>query len=238
MVAADGINSRLRDGLGLARRRRAMPDGAIRALVPYVTGEEAAVDVQPHHRILVGPAPRAVHPVQRRPALRGAHHARPRSAWRRRCRWTSPPGRAPSRISPALFPRIGADARYDRFGYVSLKSLVLRPRRGDRRRRARLAAEHRPGRGLLDDERALACRPSRAHPRHRPKPSRVWERTRTPAHATHAARLGVPGVADDLARLRCAALFFGLAGRSRVLTEMRTRTARHVPTGTLAHDNP
>src|SRR5262245_39201734 len=41
VVAADGVNSRIRDGLGLTSYRRMLPDGAIRVLIPKAAREEA-----------------------------------------------------------------------------------------------------------------------------------------------------------------------------------------------------
>src|SRR5256714_8245377 len=41
VVAADGVNSRLRDALGLVSKRRYLPDGCIRILIPKLSREEA-----------------------------------------------------------------------------------------------------------------------------------------------------------------------------------------------------
>src|SRR5215831_18050958 len=42
IVAADGVNSRLRDALGLLRKRKQLPDGAIRLLIDKTEAERAA----------------------------------------------------------------------------------------------------------------------------------------------------------------------------------------------------
>src|SRR3954453_4088637 len=42
IVAADGVNSRLRDALGLVATPRAFPDGCIRILIPKVDAAEAS----------------------------------------------------------------------------------------------------------------------------------------------------------------------------------------------------
>jgi 2-polyprenyl-6-methoxyphenol hydroxylase-like FAD-dependent oxidoreductase len=44
IVAADGINSRIPDALGLLRRRRLLPDGAMRLMVRRIPGEVAKDD--------------------------------------------------------------------------------------------------------------------------------------------------------------------------------------------------
>ena len=76
IVAADGINSRLRDSLHLLKTRRAMPDGAIRALIPYHPGETATIDENRTIEYWSGNRPRPLHPLQRQPALPRADHAR------------------------------------------------------------------------------------------------------------------------------------------------------------------
>jgi 2-polyprenyl-6-methoxyphenol hydroxylase-like FAD-dependent oxidoreductase len=42
IVAADGVNSRIRDSLGLLRKRKQLPDGAIRLLIDKTDAERAA----------------------------------------------------------------------------------------------------------------------------------------------------------------------------------------------------
>lgn len=44
IVAADGVNSRVRDSLGLLKRRKLLPDGAIRLIIPRTAGEAVADD--------------------------------------------------------------------------------------------------------------------------------------------------------------------------------------------------
>src|SRR5437870_4107026 len=42
IIAADGVNSRIRDTLGLLRKRTRLPDGAIRLLIDKTAEERAA----------------------------------------------------------------------------------------------------------------------------------------------------------------------------------------------------
>jgi 2-polyprenyl-6-methoxyphenol hydroxylase-like FAD-dependent oxidoreductase len=133
------------------------------------------------------------------------------------------------RLAP-LIERIGEEARYDRFEYIRLKRwsagrvAVI----GD----AAHAIPPNIGQGAgcammnalslavyLDEfsgtEQALAA----------------WERAERPL-TNHTQRIsllfGMPAFWPPKLR----ELFYSAAARSRWLTEMRTRTARHVPTGT------
>src|ERR687888_362559 len=146
VVAADGVNSSLRDSLGLVRSRRYLPDGAIRVLIPKLSADEATDGRTIEYwsgsrRFLYNPCSRA---------------------WR----------------------------------YLALRSLRIHPPqalvhgacRGDRRRRARHSAEHRPGCGLRHDERALDGRVPRTRRRH-PGAARRLGARRTAAHQPYAAHL-------------------------------------------------
>ena len=231
IVAADGINSRLRDGLGLVKRRRDMADGAIRALLPYAPGEIEAVDVNRtieywsgQRRVLYTPCSDgqlylALTMLDR--DLAGKAVPIDIASWQRAFPHLA-----------HLFPRVGGEARYDRFGYVSLKSWsagrvavigdaahALPPNIGQgagcSMMNALSLADH------LDREPDMA------------QAFALWERKERPL-TQHTQRvsvfLGLPTTWPAPLRR----MFFGLAGRSRLLTEMRTRTARHVPTGTPA----
>ena len=129
-----------------------------------------------------------------------------------------------------LIERIGEDGRYDRFEYIQLKRwssgrvAVL----GD----AAHAIPPNIGQGagcammnalslavFLDRGEDIAAQLN------------AWERAERPLtnHTQRISRLyGMPTFWPP--RLRT--LFYSIAGRSRWLTEQRTRTARHVPTGT------
>ena len=229
VVAADGINSKLRDGLGLVRRRRAMPDGAIRALLPYEPGEVQTVDVNRtieywsgKRRVLYTPCSDgqlylALTMLDTDRAARAVPIDV--AAWSAAFPYLAP-----------LFPRLGPEARYDRFGYVSLKRwssgrvAVI----GD----AAHALPPNIGQGAgcsMMNALSLA-----AHLDRLPDTASAlsaWERKERPLTA-HTQRvsvfLGLPTSWPAPMRR----LFFRTAGRSTRLTEMRTRTARHIPFGT------
>lgn len=231
VVAADGVNSRVRDGLGLLATRRAMPDGAIRVLIPRSAAERGdAVDENRTveywsgcRRVLYTPCSDGQLYVALT-MLDSDHTGRAVpidvGAWTR-----SFPHLA------ELFRRIGPAGRYDRFEYVRLKRwsagavAVL----GD----AAHALPPNIGQGagcammnalalavFLDREsddvgRALAA----------------WERSERPL-TQHTQRVSVFLGRPTTWPAPVRRLFFSLAGRSRWMAEQRTRTARHVPLGT------
>jgi 2-polyprenyl-6-methoxyphenol hydroxylase-like FAD-dependent oxidoreductase len=229
VVAADGIGSRLRDRLGLVRRRRSMADGAIRALLPYEAGERETVDVNRtieywsgKRRVLYTPCSDG----QLYLALTMLDSDRVGravpidvAAWSGAFPYLAP-----------LFPRLGPEARYDRFGYVSLKRwsagrvAVI----GD----AAHALPPNIGQGAgCSMMNALSLAEHLDRLPNMPAALAAWERTERPLTA-HTQRvsvfLGLPTTWPAPLRR----LFFRTAGRSTRMTEMRTRTARHIPTGT------
>ena len=229
VVAADGIGSKLRDGLGLVRRRRAMADGAIRVLLPYEPGEMQTVDVNRtieywsgKRRVLYTPCSDG----QLYLALTMLDSDRvARAVPIDVAAWSA----AFPHLAP-LFPRLGPEARYDRFGYVSLKrwsagrvavigdaAHALPPNIGQgagcSMMNALSLAEHLEH--LPDMAAALAA----------------WERKERPLTA-HTQRVSVFLGWPTTWPAPLRRLFFRTAGRSARLTEMRTRTARHIPTGT------
>ncbi|HWI34961.1 MAG TPA: NAD(P)/FAD-dependent oxidoreductase [Burkholderiales bacterium] len=227
VVAADGVNSRLRDALDLVAVRRYLRDGCIRVLIPARSREEG-LDTRTieywsgHRRLLYNPcnteqlylalsmphddeAGRAM-PVDRALWIRSFPHLRD------------------------LIGRIGDGGRYDRFEYIRLKrwsagrvavigdaAHALPPNIGQGAGCAMMNALSLAV--YLDKfpevEHALAA----------------WEQAERPLtdHSQRISRLyGMPTFWPAPLRR----MFYSLAGRSRWLTEQRTRTARHIPTGT------
>src|ERR687888_1041976 len=118
VVAADGVNSSLRDSLGLVRSRRYLPDGAIRVLIPKLSADEATDGRTIEYwsgsrRFLYNPCSRtwlylALTMLHRDEGARALPVDK--ALWQ-----ASFPALAP------LIERIGDIARYDRFEYIRLK---------------------------------------------------------------------------------------------------------------------
>ncbi len=84
VIAADGINSSVRDSLGLLRRRKRFSDGANRFLISRLP-EEQDVGGGPHlHRVLVGLSAHPVHALQPDRSLSCAHQPEQRHRRHRR----------------------------------------------------------------------------------------------------------------------------------------------------------
>jgi 2-polyprenyl-6-methoxyphenol hydroxylase-like FAD-dependent oxidoreductase len=231
IVAADGVNSLVRDSLGLVRSRRRLPDGATRLLIEQHPGEPPlappGVTIEywsGSRRILFTPCSETEiyialtmldrdEPAKRVPV--------DKAEWTR-----SFPHLA------GLIARFGEDGRYDPFELIKLKRwsagrvAVL----GD-------AAHAQPpnigqgaGCGMMNGL-ALAVHLERgddvAHGLD------VWEE-RERQMTEHTQRvsylLGVPTSWPPFFRN----LALGLAGRSRWIVNQRIKTALHVPTGTTA----
>src|SRR2546430_10939601 len=118
VVAADGVNSSLRDSLDLLCSRRYLPDGAIRVLIPKVNEAEATDGRTIEYwsgsrRFLYNPCSRTYLYL----ALTMLHRdeaARAVPVYKALWQMTFPP------LAP-LIPRIGDIARYDRFEYIRLQ---------------------------------------------------------------------------------------------------------------------
>lgn len=227
VIAADGVNSRIRDSLGLLARRRFLPDGCIRVLIPKLAEDEATDGRTIEYwsgsrRVLYNPCSRT-HLYLALTMLHADEAARALPL--RKDVWAS----SFPRLAP-LIERIGEEARYDRFEYIRLKRwsagrvAVI----GD----AAHAIPPNIGQGAgcammnalslavyLDEfsgtEQALAA----------------WERAERPL-TNHTQRISLLFGMPAFWPPRLRELFYSAAARSRWLTEMRTRTARHVPTGT------
>ena len=226
VVAADGVNSRLRDALDLVAVRRYLRDGCIRVLIPARSREEG-LDTRTieywsgHRRLLYNPcnteqlylalsmphddeAGRAM-PVDKALWIESFPHLR------------------------ELIGRIGDGGRYDRFEYIRLKRwsagrvAVI----GD----AAHALPPNIGQGAgcaMMNALSLAVFLEKGDVE---KQLEAWEEKERPLtdHSQRISRLyGMPTFWPAPLRR----MFYSLASRSRWLTEQRTRTARHIPTGT------
>ena len=230
VIGADGVNSKVREPLGLIATRRSLADGAIRLLLDQDSTERAATDLERtieywsgKRRVLYTPCSDGKLYI----ALTMLH--RDKLATAVPVDVTSWSESFPHLAH--LLCRIGDEGRYDRFEYIRLKrwsagrvailgdaAHALPPNIGQgagcSMMNALALAEH------LDREPDLASALAR------------WEQTERPL-TQHTQRvsvfLGLPTTWPPFLRR----FFFSLAGRSRWLAEMRTRTARHVPTGTV-----
>jgi 2-polyprenyl-6-methoxyphenol hydroxylase-like FAD-dependent oxidoreductase len=227
VVAADGVNSRLRDSLGLLAHRRFLPDGCIRVLIPKLDPAEASDGRTIEYwsgsrRLLYNPCS-STHLYL---ALTMLHQDAPaRALPLRKDTWQA----SFPRLEP-LIERIGEEARYDRFEYIRLKrwsagrvavigdaAHAIPPNIGQgagcAMMNALALAVHLEGSASLEEN------------------LQTWERAERPL-TNHTQRIsllfGMPAFWPPKLR----ELFYSLAARSRWLTAQRTRTARHVPTGT------
>jgi 2-polyprenyl-6-methoxyphenol hydroxylase-like FAD-dependent oxidoreductase len=227
VIAADGVNSRIRDALGLVAHRRYLPDGAIRLLIPKLSPGEATdgrtIEYwSGNRRFLYNPCS-DTHLYLAMTMLHTDAAARAvpvdKALWKE----------AFPHLAP-LIERIGEVARYDRFEYVRLKRwsagrvAVL----GD----AAHAIPPNIGQGAgcaMMNGLSMAV----FLDRHADVPSglQAWERAERPL-TNHTQRIsllfGMPAFWPPKLR----AMFYSIAARSQWLTDQRTRTARHVPTGT------
>jgi 2-polyprenyl-6-methoxyphenol hydroxylase-like FAD-dependent oxidoreductase len=228
IVAADGVNSRVRDALDLTSHRRYLRDGCIRVLIPTRSREEG-LDPRTieywsgHRRLLYNPCS-TTHLYL---ALSMPHDdVAGRTLPVNQALWIqSFPHLA------ELIARIGDDGRYDRFEYIRLKRwsagrvAVI----GD----AAHALPPNIGQGAgcaMMNALSLAVFLDRGDDV--PTQLEAWERAERPLtdHSQRISRLyGMPTFWPAPLRR----LFYALAGRSRWLTAQRTRTARHIPTGTF-----
>jgi 2-polyprenyl-6-methoxyphenol hydroxylase-like FAD-dependent oxidoreductase len=229
VIAADGVNSRLRDALGLVATRRALPDGAIRLLIDKTAQEREAGDTgttieywSGSRRILYTPCSDSEIYIALT-MLDGDDAAKavpidPR-LWR---------GWFPHLTD--VIGRIGDAGRYDRFELVKLKSwsagrvAVL----GD----AAHALPPNLGQGggcAMMNALSLAVHLKGAPDI--PAALAAWEREERPL-TEHTQRMSVFFGMATTWPPPLQRLFFYLTGRSKRIAEMRTRTARHRPTGT------
>ncbi|HKS83933.1 MAG TPA: NAD(P)/FAD-dependent oxidoreductase [Pseudolabrys sp.] len=228
IVAADGVNSSLRDSVGLLETRRKLPDGATRLLIE-ATAEEMQTDGgttveywSGSRRILYTPCSGntiyiALTMLDRDETAKAV----PIDA-RLWTRWFP-------HLSDLML-RMGGEARYDRFEYVKLKrwaagrvvvlgdaAHALPPNIGQG---AGCAMMNALALGVFLDQHADIGEGLAA-----------WEKSERPI-TDHTQRvslfLGLPTTWPAFLRRG----FFQLAGRSKWLIRQRTRTAHHRPTGT------
>ena len=225
VIAADGAGSPVRDALGLLRRRRPMPDGAIRALVPRTAEDgDPATTVEAWsgtRRVLVTPCGARTYLALTMLHRDEAARATPVDAelW--------------ARIFPRLEPllrRIGDGGRYDRFELLSLRrwsagrTVVL----GD----AAHAMPPNIGQGggcSMMNALSLAEHVHKAPDI--PAALAAWERRERPL-TEHTQRISVFLGRPTTWPVPLQRGFFAVAGRSRLVRTLRSRTARHVPFGT------
>jgi 2-polyprenyl-6-methoxyphenol hydroxylase-like FAD-dependent oxidoreductase len=230
IVAADGTNSKLRDGLGLLARRKYLVDGCTRLLIDKTQDEieqqqDGATTVEywsGSRRVLYTPCSETE--VYIALTMLDSDEAAKeipvdRAAWKR---WFP-------HLEP-LIGRIRAAGRYDRFEYIRLKRwsagkvAVL----GD----AAHAIPPNIGQGggcAMMNALSLAVYLDREHDT--PKALAAWEDNER-AITDHTQRvslmLGWPTTWPPYLRAKT----LELAGKSKWLVRQRTKTALHVPTGT------
>jgi 2-polyprenyl-6-methoxyphenol hydroxylase-like FAD-dependent oxidoreductase len=230
IVAADGTNSKLRDGLGLLARRKYLVDGCTRLLIDKTQDEieqqqDGAITVEywsGSRRVLYTPCSETE--VYIALTMLDSDEAAKeipvdRAAWKR---WFP-------HLEP-LIGRIRAAGRYDRFEYIRLKRwsagkvAVL----GD----AAHAIPPNIGQGggcAMMNALSLSVYLDREHDT--PKALAAWEDNER-AITDHTQRvslmLGWPTTWPPYLRAKTLAL----AGKSKWLVKQRTKTALHVPTGT------
>jgi len=231
VVAADGMNSKLRDSLGLLGRRTPLADGAIRMLIDTTEAERRATDIgktteywSGSRRVLYTPCSAeriyvALTMLDRDAAAR--------SVPLRRADW-----KASFPHLAELIGRLGDDGRYDRFELIKLKRwsagrvAVI----GDAAHALPPNIGQGGGCAMMN---ALSLAVFCARSADVPAALGAWERKER-ALTDHTQRishfLGLPTTWPPALR----AAFFTLAGRSKWMTKQRTMTARHVPTGTQA----
>jgi 2-polyprenyl-6-methoxyphenol hydroxylase-like FAD-dependent oxidoreductase len=231
IVGADGVNSAVRDSLGLVRSRRQLPDGATRLLIEQRPGDArfAAPGVTIEYwsgsrRILFTPCSEseiyiALTMLDRDEAAKRVPVDKPE--------WT----RSFPHLAD-LIARFGPEGRYDAFELIKLK-------RWSSGRVAILgdAAHAQPpnigqgaGCGMMNGL-ALAVHIERSGDVLRGLS--VWEEHERPM-TEHTQRvsylLGVPTAWPPFFRN----LALGVAGRSQWIVKQRIKTALHAPTGTAA----
>jgi 2-polyprenyl-6-methoxyphenol hydroxylase-like FAD-dependent oxidoreductase len=227
IVGADGVNSRIRDSVGLLAKRTPLADGAIRVLVDALPSDahDRSTTIEywsGSRRILFTPCSQDRIYV----AFTMLHDDLPaRATPLRKGDWT----RSFPHLAE-LIERTGDDARYDRFELIKLRRwssgrvVIL----GDAAHALPPNIGQGAGCGMMN-ALSLAYFLDGGAPMG--GALAAWERQERPL-TDHTQRiswlLGLPTVWPPALR----ALFFSLAGRSRWMVRQRTLTALHRPTGT------
>lgn len=230
VVAADGINSRLRDSLGLLRSRRRLIDGAIRMLIPFAPGDVPTEDEGKYIEFWSGTRRLLYTPCNERD-LYLALTCLDVDAAAKRLPIDKPLWQASFPHLARLIGRIGEQGRWDLFEEVELRRwstgrvAVL----GD----AAHAQAPNLGQGggcAMMNGLSLAVALDE-YPDDIPAALDLWER-RERAIIEHTQRVaGLWGRLTTWPDERRAAAF-NRVGRSERLTRMQLRTAMHAPTGT------
>jgi 2-polyprenyl-6-methoxyphenol hydroxylase-like FAD-dependent oxidoreductase len=230
VIGADGVNSRIRDGLGLLARRKRMADGAIRVLIEKSEAEKAAGDTgttveywSGSHRILYTPCSRdelylALTMLDEDVAARTTPIDT--DLWRR---WFP--------HLDALVGRIGDRGRYDRFELIKLRSwsagrvAII----GDAAHAMPPNLGQGGGCAMMN---ALSLSVYLDQAAEVPEALALWERSERPL-TEHTQRMSVFFGMATTWPPPLQRRFFHLTGRSKWIGALRSRTARHRPTGTV-----
>ncbi|HEX4410302.1 MAG TPA: NAD(P)/FAD-dependent oxidoreductase [Xanthobacteraceae bacterium] len=229
IVAADGSNSKLRDGLGLLAKRKYLVDGCTRLLMDKTTPERAATDGAKTveywsgtRRVLYTPcSENDIYIALTMLDTDEAAKAVPvrKDDWKR---WFP--------HLEGLLDRIGEQGRYDRFDLIRLKrwSAGKVAIIGDAAHALPPNIGQGGGCAMMN---ALSLSVYLDQNNDVPAALATWEEKERPL-TEHTQRisyfLGLPTTWPPAIR----AAVLGLAGRSKWLVRQRTRTALHHPTGT------
>jgi 2-polyprenyl-6-methoxyphenol hydroxylase-like FAD-dependent oxidoreductase len=229
IVAADGVNSRIRDSLQLLKRRSKLGDGGTRMLIARLPHEVESAEGQKvieywsgRRRVIYAPASRewlylamtAMLDDEEGKAVPLCH-----PAWRHSFPFLAP-----------LFERIGMEGRWDPFEVIRLRSWSLGRVAivGDA---AHAQAPNLGQGGGCAMMNALGLAVALDENRDVPVALHHWERRERPL-TEHTQRVSSLLSALTTWPDRARTLAFALAARSSWMVKQRMRTANHNPTGT------
>jgi 2-polyprenyl-6-methoxyphenol hydroxylase-like FAD-dependent oxidoreductase len=225
IVAADGVNSRIRDSLGLLAHRRYLPDGCIRTMFEEPVGQDGkTVEYwSGKRRVLYNPASTRHLYI----ALSMPHDdVEARDLPLRKDVW-----KASFPLLASLIEKL-SEGRYDRFEYLRLKRwsagrvAVI----GDAAHAIPPNIGQGAGCAMMN---ALSLAVYLEQSTHVADGLNTWEDRERPL-TNHTQRVSLLYGMPTFWPQGLRRLFYGLAGRSAWLTAQRTRTARHIPTGTTS----
>jgi len=225
IVAADGVNSRIRDSLGLLAHRRYLADGCIRVMFEESVAQDGKTIEywSGNRRLLYNPAStKHLYIALSMPHDDTEGRALPlrKDAWKK--------------SFPHLASLIGKlpDGRYDRFEYLRLrrwsagKVAVL----GDAAHAIPPNIGQGAGCAMMN---ALSLAVYLEQSTQVADGLNTWEDRERPL-TNHTQRISLLYGMPTFWPKQLRAFFYGLAARSKWLTAQRTRTARHIPTGTTS----